>query len=665
MAVKTITLTLAGLLALSLAGTAKANVEPHALFSDGVVLQEGMPVPVWGWADPGEPVTVSGNGATATAQAGADGRWQVAIGPFQAGGPFELAIAGKNTVVVKDVMVGEVWVCSGQSNMEMVVANSQDAAAEIGAAANPAIRMFTVPKQVAPQPQLKVGGGSWQVANPATTGRFSAVGYFFARELHRRTGKPVGMINSSWGGTPAEAWTSLPKLESLPELAPAMEQRQRQIAMATEPKAKAEYAANLKIWAAAQKDPKATPRQSDPGNKGFGKGWAKPGFADAAWPAVKLPGTPFPGTNGAFWFRKRVEIPAAWAGQELILNLGSMDDYDVAYFNGEKIGATGPETENWWTAPRRYTVPKALAKPGPALIAVRLFDDFGASHFGDPGMTLAPAAGGGQGIALDGDWKAQIEVALNPYAIKGATKPAPPGINSHTPAALYNGMISPLLPFAIRGAIWYQGESNAGQARQYRTLLPALIADWRQGWGQGEFPFGIVQLANYLAAKDVPGNSAWAELREAQLLTARKTPQAGLAVAIDIGDAKDIHPKNKQEVGRRLALWALATVHGQPLEYSGPVYRTMKIEGDKVRLAFDHVGGGLVAKGGPLKRFEIAGADKKFVWAEAVIEGASVVVHAPGIAQPVAVRYAWADNPEGCNLYNQEGLPATPFRTDD
>ncbi len=665
MNMKMLARTWSGVLALGLAvGNVRANVEPNALFTDGAVLQEGLPVPVWGWADPGEDVTVSGNGATAAGKADAEGRWKVALGPFKAGGPFELTIAGKNTVVVKDVMVGEVWVCSGQSNMEMTVGNSQNAVAEIAASADPAIRMFTVQKQVALQPQVKVAG-AWRQADPANTGRFSAVGYFFARELRKKTGKTVGMIHTSWGGTPAEAWTSLAGLGSRPELAPLLDQLQQQVAMAKDPKANDVYLEKLKVWEATQKDPKATARQVDPGNKGLEKGWAKADFDDAAWKNLKLPGNPFPSTNGAFWFRKNVEIPAAWSGRDLVVSLGSLDDYDVTYFNGEKIGAIGPETENWWTTPRTYTIPKALVKPGPAVLAVRLFDDFGSSHFGgDMVMTLKPA-GADKGLVLDGEWKAQIEVALNPAALKGTPKPTPSGLNQNSPAALYNGMLNPIVPFAIRGAIWYQGESNASRALQYRTLLPAMIADWRNVWGQSEFPFGIVQLANFQAAKDVPANSAWAELREAQQVTAQNVPNVGLAVAIDIGDAGNIHPKNKQEVGRRLALWAQATVYGQALEYSGPIYKAMTVEGDKVRLSFDHAGGTLIAKDGALKRFEIAGADKKFVWAEAEIDGKTVVVHAKDVAAPVAVRYAWADNPAGCNLFNQDGLPAVPFRTDN
>jgi sialate O-acetylesterase len=481
-------------LVLSSLGTARdsrAELKLHALFSDGMVLQSDFACPVWGTVEPGEELSVSIAGQKKTTKAGADGKWSLKLDPLKAGGPHELVVAGRNSVTVHDVLVGEVWICSGQSNMEWVVNNSNNPAEEKAAATFPKIRHYLVPKRMETAPVSDVGG-SWKICSPESVGGFTAVGYFFGRELHQKLNVPVGLIHTSWGGTAAEVWTSKRVIDSTEGLKPMAES-----------------------------------------------------------------------------YPKKLE----------------------AY---EKQVASNAE---------------AAAKA------------------------------------------------------KAENKPGPKGIHPTVPALLYNGMIANIIPYGIRGAVWYQGESNASRAKEYQTLFPAMIKNWREDWGQGDFPFGFVQLANFMARKEQPADSAWAELREAQTMTLA-LPKTGMAVIIDIGDAKDIHPRNKQDVGKRLALWAQSQVYGKDIVYSGPLFESLKVDGGKARVSFKHAGGGLVAKGDKLSGFAVAGEDRVFVWADATIDGNAVVVSSDKVQKPVAVRYAWADNPE-CNLYNKEGLPASPFRTDD
>jgi sialate O-acetylesterase len=363
-----------------------------------------------------------------------------------------------------------------------------------------------------------------------------------------------------------------------------------------------------------------------------------------------------PDFDGVVWFSREFELPASWQGKNVTLSLGPIDDRDTTFVNGNRVG--GLES---WLEPRVYKVPARYLQPGKNRITVRVLDTGGGGGIGvDAEAMNLKAEGASDVVSLAGTWRYQVGI---PLAKVGSPPPSTASNDPNVVTVLYNGMIAPLLPFAIKGAIWYQGESNAGRGRQYQTLLPTMIRDWRDRFGVGEFPFFIVQLANFMDSKPEPGESSWAELREAQSLTARNVPKTGVAVAIDIGDAKDIHPKNKQEVGRRLALNALATAYGKKLEFSGPVYDSMKMDGGKIRLKFKHTTGGLKSKGAKLEGFSIAGDDKKFVWADAVIEGDYVIVSSPRITKPAAVRYAWADNPL-CNLYNGEGLPASPFRTD-
>jgi len=489
-------------------GGAFADVKLPAVIGDNMVLQQGRKIPIWGWAEANEEVMVgvSWHSMQWGVRAGKDGKWQFEMNAPKAGGPYEMTLRGANTITIKNIMVGEVWVCSGQSNMQMSVRSSNNAEEETAAADFPNIRLFTVEREVAQEAKSDCVG-SWTLCSPETVPDFSAVAYYFGRELHKELSIPIGLIHTSWGGTPAEAWTRRGELEKEPDFAPIL--KRSADAIARYPQAKADYEKELEQWKEAAKK-------------------------------AKEEGKP---------------------------------------------------------------VPK---KP------------------------------------------------------RGPSAP----LNSHTPASLYNAMIAPLIPYGIQGAIWYQGESNAGRAYQYRKLFPAMIKSWRSNWGQDDFPFLFVQLANFMAVKDDPAESAWAELREAQSMTLALA-NTGMAVIIDIGEAKNIHPKNKQDVGRRLATWALGTTYGRKTVYSGPIYKSMKVDGNRITLSFDHVGGGLVAKGeGPLKGFAVAGADEKFFWADAKIDGDTIIVGSDEVSEPVAVRYAWADNPV-CNLYNKEGLPASPFRSDD
>ena len=650
---------------------AAADVKLPAIFGDNMVFQQNMPIRIWGWAAADEKVSVKLADKEQATQADKNGDWAVTFEPLKAGRAgrldqasgeaVELTVTGKNTLTFKNILVGEVWICSGQSNMEFRLNSAKDSKKEIEQSDYPQIREFSVehiPCAIVAR-DLK---GKWALCGPKTSADFSAVGYFFARELQKDLKVPVGMIHTSWGATASEPWTSREGLKDVPWFQSILKEYDsftRDMADARTPE---------EARAAAEKIPDAwyeKYRHQDPGNKGFGLGYASADFDDDAWKEMKLPDiiqNHVPKVNGAFWFRKAVDVPEKLAGKDLLLNIGPVDDFDTTYFNGKFVGAIGKETPNAYGVPRSYKVPGNLVKAGKNVIAVRVFDwagNGGITARPDQPMNLVdPTQKDAPPVAeLRGAWKYKAELELPQMEFLN-----PPG-TAGSPCGLYNGMIAPLRQFPIRGAIWYQGESNSGAAIKYRTVFPALIKDWRAKWNQPEMPFLFVQLANFMARADQPTESCWAELREAQLMTLA-LPKTGMAVTIDIGDAVDIHPKDKQDVGKRLELAALAQAYGQDVTYSGPIYKSMKIEGDKVRLNFDHLGGGLVAKGDNLVGFAIAGEDRKFVWADAVIDSDTVVVSSEKVPHPKAVRYAWADNP-ACNLCNKAGLPASPFRTDD
>jgi len=616
------------------------NVVLNSLFSDNMVLQHGKPIPVWGTADPGGKVVIVAGDEKVQSRVQEDGTWKAVLKPRPPGGPVTISVSGETTTILNDVLIGDVWVCSGQSNMEWPVGRVNDAEAEIAGAGFQRIRLFTVEQTPSEIPLADVPTTGWQICSPQTVADFSAVGYFFGRDIVLHHEIPIGLINTSWGGTPAEAWTSTGALKLHPDFQPTILKLEESLNKPQDerrPLTLAEWTAHV-----------------DGLDRGRSR-WMRPGLDESDWQPITVPGLwesgPIGPYDGVVWFRKTVELPESWKGQDLALHLGPIDDLDSTYVNGVLIGSTAV-----YDAPRNYTVPSVLTGESPLQLTVRVMDWIGGGGFwGRTGsMVLKTAAG--DSLPLAGEWV---------YKPGVPAKEVPVRADQNSPAALYNGMIHPLLSFPIRGAIWYQGESNAGQAYQYRTLFPLMITDWRNGWKQGDFPFYFVQLANYMEIRDLPGESDWAELREAQLLTQSLLPNTGMACIIDIGEADDIHPRNKQDVGKRLARIARHNVYGEDIPFSGPIFRRMEKEEGRIRLYFDHADGGLsAAGGGELRGFAVSGPDYRFVWADAWIEGGTVVVASPEIEDPVAVRYGWADNPV-CNLINGAGLPASPFRTDD
>lgn len=630
------------------AETAAPRFALHPLFTDHAVLQRDLPVPVWGQAKPGTAVTVTLGTQRVQATANAQGDWKVQFAPLAASAqPLTLtaAQAGDPAVLtVHDVLVGDVWICSGQSNMEWPVSLVNDAEKEIAAANHPQLRLFQVPKKIAYAPESTVAA-SWANCTSASIPGFSAVGYFFGRELNKELGVPIGLINSSWGGTIAEAWVSTEALTALPDF------RER-----------LEVVAKTRAALGSGKGENTVEQWYQSNDPGTAAGWSKADAPTTDWKEVTMP-APFGKIglgdfHGIAWFQRRFEVPTDLVGRELTLTLGAIDDLDTTWINGVKVGG-----RDEWNVPRSYKIPAGVVRAGANTLTVRVVDTGGEGGFtgGADDLRLQPATGDGAPLKLAGPWRMKSTVSF------GSLPPMPgsAGNNPNVSTVLYNGMIAPLLPYAVRGAIWYQGESNAGRAEQYRELLPTLIRDWRQRFGPPTFGFHIVSLANFTDVFAEPRDHDWAELREAQALTAKNDRHAGLALAIDIGEAKDIHPRNKQEVGRRLALSALARTYGKPVTWSGPWYRGMETTANgAIRLSFSFDDGGLQAKDGKLTGFAIAGDDRKFVWADATIDGKTVVVSSPKVPKPVAVRYAWDANPVA-NLYNGAGLPAVPFRTDD
>jgi sialate O-acetylesterase len=657
------------LLALA-ARPARADVKVAAPTGEHMVMQQGRPLRISGTDAPGQAIratlTAGASGATsatATATADADRRWQLTLAAPPAGGPFTLAIAGSTTVTFTDVWSGEVWIASGQSNMEFPLrrASGADEAIADGCAG---LRLFLEPQHTAAAPATKLAG-EWQPCNRDSATAFSAVAFHFGRQIHRALGVPVGLIQSAWGGTPAEAWT--PRAALLAE--PGLKAMVAAFDAATQdPQRREELMQKVAAWEAKN-------FHQDTGNRGEARGFAAPRASTRGWSKMDVPRfweSAGMDIDGAVWFRREVELPADWAGRLLTLSLGSIDDFDTTYWNGERVGATGAETPNYYAAPRHYTVPAKLAKAGTNVIAVRVFDHYGSGGFGGTPAQLSVAlAGGPPGatpVSLAGTWFYKIERKLPPALADFSTRPRVMGADDpESPSVLWNGMMAPLARLPVAGVIWYQGESNAARAYEYRTLFPLMIRSWRAAWGEPALPFLFVQLPNFGAAP--PGNRAlgdsnWAELREAQALALRE-PRTAMAVTIDVGEADNLHPRNKHEVGRRLALAALKSVYGRDIVATGPTFQTAVREGPAMRVRFTSIASGLDTSDGAAPRgFLIAGADHTWHAATARIDGASVLVSSPDVPDPVAVRYDWADAPAS-NLRNQADLPASPFRSDD
>jgi sialate O-acetylesterase len=613
------------------------------MFGDYMVLQRGKPNSLWGWAKPGEGVRVEIAGRTAKAVAGPDGRWQATILPPAPGGPYTIRIDGPQTVELHEVMVGDVWLCGGQSNMELGLARTRNGAEEIKSANHPEIRLFTVRQHVSYSPAA-VPQGEWKICSPQTVaegGGFSAVAYYFARRVQEDIHVPVGLIQDCVGGTPAETWTGPETLRRLGGFNAELDELARLKA-----KGGPEYGNYIMHWY----------DDYDIGLKG--DSWAAPDLDDSHWETVHIPGgfaeLGVPDAPSVCWFRREVTLPDPLPAGRAVLFLGVIEKMDTTTINGRWVGAS-----SWVENPRVYPIREGVLKPGTNLVTIRVFKMKPQGGFLTAADKLRLVLGDGTVIPLAGEWKGAVSVDARP------PHPLPLGFENYPtmPCVLYEGMLQPVAPLAITGAIWYQGEANSERAYQYRTLLPGMIGDWRKRFGQGDFPFYIVGLPAFMHHQDRPVESGWAELREAQALTARTVRNSGLAVTIDTGDPDNIHPADKQIVGERLALCALAQQYGEAIPYQGPTFKSVQHLPGALKLRFDHTDGGLVAKGGKLGEFSIAGKDRKWQWADARIEGDSIVVSSPAVPEPEAARYAWQSYP-AATLYNGAGLPAVPFRTD-
>jgi sialate O-acetylesterase len=553
---------------------------------------------------------------------------------------------GQTTRVLTNILVGDVWVCSGQSNMEWPLSATDNPQQAVSSARYDEIRLFEVTKNANVNWQGDVVG-EWKICTPDSAREFSAVGYYFGRSIHLSQNTPVGLIDTTWGGTPAEAWTPSDALAAMPQTKELWNS----------------YVAGLEALKSQNPEIQEAVRIRsqgpipDKGNKGEAEGWHKPG--SAGWTKCSIPNafSSIPGLNinGTVWFRRSFTVPASLAGQAATLSLGPIDDWDITYLNGEKTGATGAETPNFWMHPRRYAIPAGRLKAGENFIAVRVHDSGGAGGLTGGQQDLFIQAGS-QKIPLSGAWEYKVE-----YRVLNLGSMAGP-FNQNSPSALWAGMVKPLVPFGIKGAIWYQGESNVGRSDQYAALFPGMIRAWRRAWGLGEFPFLHVQLANFLERKKEPGDSQWALLREAQE-AALKLNNTGSAVIIDIGDAEDIHPRNKKDVGERLAMSARTFAYkGEPAGNS-PRLRSWRTLGSTAIVTLTDSAGLRTTNGRPPIGFAVRGAEGPWFWAEAIIQGTDVVLSHPSVPLVKAVRYAWADNPE-VNLVNGLDLPVSPFRTD-
>ena len=620
----------------------KAEVKVPAIFSDNMMFQRDVAFSVWGWADKGESVEVVFNGQKKKTKANKNGEWEVVFNPMQYGGEYLMTIKGKkNTLTFNNILIGDIWVCSGQSNMEWTLDRAKNAEQEIANSNYPQIRSFNVTREMAFSAQNDFKG-EWLLCTPQNAGSFSAVGYFFARETHKKTGIPIGFINSSWGGTVVEAWTSGESFAALPDKYKSKF-----------PRISLEESKNIQE---VQKENKIKYEKAIKNDLGTQERWFNPSINISDWQSFVVPqmwNNPELGSiDGVVWFQYDITLPEELAGKAGELSLGKIDDDDETWINGVKVGAT-----KGYDIMRNYKIAENLLKVGKNRITVKIVDTGGDGGMYSDAEDLFLKIDGKK-HQLKGDWKYQIAESNKKYNYIGYSA-------NQFPSSLYNAMIHPMIKFAIKGAIWYQGESNAGDAYDYRTLFPNMINDWRAKWGK-DISFYWVQLANYMAEDKEPKESDWAELREAQTMTL-SLPRTGQAIITDIGEADDIHPRNKQDVGLRLALNALYKDYGyENIVYSAPTYKSMEIKGNKIIISFDQLESALSVKSkyGYVSGFAIAGSDKKFVWAKAYIEGNKIVVYSDEVQNPVAARYNWGNNPDG-NVFNKEGLPLAPFRTDN
>ncbi len=620
---------------------ARAKVILPKIFSDNMVLQRNGLIPVWGWADANEKIEVRFNNQVKSVKAGKNGKWLIRLDAENAGGPYDMTIKGKNTVQIRNILVGEVWLCSGQSNMEWTVGQSMNAKQEIAAANNLFIRHIKIQRDISSLPQNDINAGDWQICDSTTVANFTGVGYFFAKNLYNELKIPVGLINSSWGGTNIETWISREAFENSDEFKEMI---------AGMPKIDLDSLSKLKVKGSVMRIEALQGTKMEGMNTSQ---FRELSFDDSKWPVLNQPQLweeqSIGELDGIVWLRKTIVLASLDLTKEATLVLSKIDDNDITYVNGIKVGST-----NQWDANRRYTIPPGVLKEGKNVIAVRVDDTGGGGGiYGDAAdvkLILYNAS-----LPLSGEWKFQVE-----SVIKTTNQ-------NSLPSLCFNAMISPLIPFAFQGVLWYQGESNAGRSYQYRKAFPLLINDWRQKWNNSSMPFYFVQLATF----NNPGNSnegcGWAELREAQTMTL-SLPNTGMCVTTDlVTNPKDIHPTNKQDVGKRLAALALNNLYSKNMICNGPIYKSMEIKNDQVILSFDNIGTGLYTpdKYGYIRGFEIAGKDQVFHYAKAFIKGNTVVLFNEKVDNPVAVHFGWIGDASDCNLFNKEGYPAVPFRTDE
>ncbi|KAB5487679.1 sialate O-acetylesterase [Flagellimonas hadalis] len=632
-----------------------AQVTLPEIIRDSMVLQRNANIIIWGWASAGEQVTATFNGKQRKATASAEGNWSVEFPKMKAGGPHTLKISGKNDILLKDILIGDVWLCSGQSNMVHQM-NIHDVtyAKDISNANYPEIRHFKVPTKTDLQgPSKDLDGGTWKAAVSDEVRPFSAVAYFFALKLYEKYQVPIGLINASVGGTPIEAWINEQGYQGFPEKLKIIEEN----------KDTAFVNSHVRRGFSGNQGAK------EPSDKGLTGEipWYEVNFTPKNWRRINIPGywedQGARDLNGVVWYRKEIVLPPSMSGQEATVFLGRIVDADELYINGKKVGNT-----TYQYPQRRYDVPADLLKAGKNIFVIRVTNNFGKGGFvpDKPYYIFTDK----DTVDLKGYWQYKVGEVFPPIDFSSFSRneeeePRERTVNpQNEPTALYNGMVAPYIQLPIKGVLWYQGESNAGKPEEYLDLMHALINGWRGIYKDPELPFIYAQLPNFGDVTYSPTESNWAELREAQL-KALGDPNTAMTVNIDLGEWNDIHPDNKKDVGERMALAAKKIAYGEDLVYSGPLYEASQIDGDKIIISFSHMGGGLITNDGEaLSSFEIAGEDKKFVWADAKIEGNKVIVWSDEVPNPKHVRYAWADNPDNPNLYNEEGLPASPFRTE-
>ena len=621
-----------------------AEVRLPGIFDSNMVLQRDLPIHFWGWASPGEVVTVKLNGQKVVVKAAKNGKWICVLPAMPAGGPYDVIIDGTNHLLLKNVLIGDLWICSGQSNMQWRIDQTGYQEKDSAFINTAQTRLITINIEMDYKPKDDVKSNGWKSLSSQAINEFSAVAYHFGKTIYADQKIPIGLISDNLGATAIETWMSNDALIKFPQFSEIMQP----------------IVKNNKSF--AELNTAFEKIKTDWYNAHYYKGqgveeqWFKPETNTSDWKPIKASGNTWEDEaelkdfDGEVWFRTTFDVPEGDTGQNFYIGLSQIDDYDIAWVNGVKIGESFGKHNH-----RGYNVPHTLLKPQGNVLVIRVFDIGGIG-----GFTTSPFWGG---KILSGDWLYKKGTAIDTSKFPKPNVPNATPFSS--PGVLYNGVIAPLTLLPIKGVIWYQGESNVERAYEYRELFPAMINDWRLKWSQGDFPFLFVQLANHLEESSVPGTSTWAELREAQAM-ALTLSNTAMAAAIDIGEANDIHPKNKQEVGRRLGTCALKVAYGKNIIASGPVFKSMTFKDDKAVIEFDLSGGTLVTKDkyGYVRGFQVAGEDQKFYWAKANIEGNTVIVSSEQVSKPVAVRYAWDNNPGTLDLYNQEGLPAVPFRTD-